>query len=245
MKSKRLAPGRLVPNWPSSLDQESSKSIPRVSRWQCSCADRSRPALTRRVLGAGVFFCTCDILFTGSVNSWDSFSYFPQSDTVKRFMAFRRGASRLAVIAMTALTAASIASAKTPGSLNSAAPEGAAATATDAVVWHEDFSVGWAESRRSGRPMLIFITSDHCRYCDAMKQQTFRDQNVLGRLKNRFVAIRLSPIRNAQVLKRIHVPAYPMTLIGVPEGKILDHRVGFQPAADFLRLLDRAGPASH
>ena len=105
------------------------------------------------------------------------------------------------------------------------------------VVWHESLNSGWQESRRRGVPMVIFITSDRCHYCDAMKRDTWCDQSVRERLAADFVAIRLTPQDNAQVLSRIKVSSYPTTLIGVPQGKIVDHRLGYQPPESMHQLL--------
>ncbi len=108
-----------------------------------------------------------------------------------------------------------------------------------AVVWHENFDSGWQEARRRGIPMVIYITSDRCQYCEAMKRDTWCDQSVLARLAKDFVAIRLSPRDHSHILNRIDVPAYPMTLIGIPEGKIVDHRVGYQPPQRMHELLNK------
>jgi protein disulfide-isomerase len=105
------------------------------------------------------------------------------------------------------------------------------------VVWHESLDAGWQESRRRGVPMVIFITSDRCHYCDAMKRDTWCDQSVRERLATDFVAIRLTPQINAQVLRRIKVSSYPTTLIGIPQGKIVDHRTGYQPPESMRQLL--------
>lgn len=105
------------------------------------------------------------------------------------------------------------------------------------VTWHEDFNDGWRVARESGRPMVIYITSQRCRYCEAMKRDTWRNGSILKRVKDGFVAIRLSPERNSEVLKRIKVPAYPMTLIGHPKGRILAHKVGYQPPSQMHQLL--------
>ena len=117
-------------------------------------------------------------------------------------------------------------------------PEGTQPQST-AVVWHENFDTGWQEARRRGIPMLIYITSDRCHYCQAMKRDTWCDQSVLARVAKDFVAIRLSPRDNSHVLNRIDIPAYPMTLIGIPQGKIIDHRVGYQPPARMHELLNK------
>lgn len=107
------------------------------------------------------------------------------------------------------------------------------------VVWHDDLDTGWRESRRRNVPMVIFITRDQCRYCQAMKHNTWCDRSVRERLASGFVAIRLTPQDNARVLNRIKVEMFPMTLIGSPQGKIIDHRTGYQPPQAIDRLLGK------
>ena len=88
--------------------------------------------------------------------------------------------------------------------------------------------------------MVIFITSSRCRYCDAMKDRSWRDPEVETSVNQNFVAIELNPHDNAEVLSRIKVPMYPMTLIGIPEGRIIEKRTGYQPVSEVRSLL-RAG----
>lgn len=150
-------------------------------------------------------------------------------------MVRRRLRSALALVALIALFARSSAVAEMP---QGDPPKLVSAAASDdRIIWHDDFDRGWRAAKQSGRPMVIYITSQQCRYCDAMKRDTWCDRSISKRLKDKFVAIRLSPDRNASVLSRIRVPAYPMTLIGDPKGKILAHRVGYQPPAEMHRLL--------
>ncbi|PHQ32869.1 thioredoxin family protein [Rhodopirellula bahusiensis] len=118
-------------------------------------------------------------------------------------------------------------------------------SATDLVsaetpMWHDNFESGWAAARRSGRPMLIFITSEHCRFCDAMKQNTLCDASIRSRLANGFVPIILRTDTNPEILARIPVQTYPTTLLAVPRGKVIAHRVGYQPPDRLHELLGLA-----
>ncbi len=108
------------------------------------------------------------------------------------------------------------------------------------VVWHETLAAGWQESRSRNVPMVIYITSERCTYCDAMKRDTWCDETIRHRLAEGFVAIRLTARRNSATLSRIDVQTYPMTLVGVPEGKIIGHRNGYQPPAALHGLLTEA-----
>ncbi|MGB7328387.1 MAG: thioredoxin family protein [Rubripirellula sp.] len=105
------------------------------------------------------------------------------------------------------------------------------------ISWHRSLETGWEESRRRNVPMVIYITTERCTYCDAMKRDTWCDQTVQQDLANGFVAIALSQQENSATLDRIKVTTYPTTLIGVPQGKIVAHRTGYQPAVAMKSLL--------
>lgn len=107
------------------------------------------------------------------------------------------------------------------------------------IVWHDNLDSGWRESKRSGRPMVIFITAARCRYCDAMKLTTWRDLGIESRVGTEFVAVRLTPEQNSAELSRISVKVYPTTLVALPQGKVIDHRTGFQPPNLLHGLLNR------
>lgn len=109
-----------------------------------------------------------------------------------------------------------------------------------ARIWYENFDAGWRESRRRGLPMVVYITSDHCIYCDAMKRDTWGNDGIVSQLRGGYIAIRLHRDRDSAVLSRIVVPAYPTTLIASPEGKVISHRVGYQPPSEIRRFFAEA-----
>ncbi len=115
------------------------------------------------------------------------------------------------------------------------------ATVTEGVasqgIWHDSFEEGWNEAKKRDVPMVVYITSDHCIYCDAMKKDTWCNESVMQRLRDDFVGIRLHRERDSALLKRIVVPAFPMTLIATPQGKVVSHRVGYQPPSEIQGLL--------
>ena len=118
-------------------------------------------------------------------------------------------------------------------------PEASANGSQKQIFWHENLESGWRESRRLGRPMVIFITSARCRYCDAMKAETWSDFGIENRIGSEFVAVRLTPELNSMELSRISVQVYPTTLVALPQGKVVDHRTGFQPPSLLHGLLNR------
>jgi protein disulfide-isomerase len=111
---------------------------------------------------------------------------------------------------------------------------------TAPVFWHKSLESGWDEARRRDVPMVIYITSDDCQYCEAMKRDTWCDHTIGQRLSQDFVAIRLNPKENASTINRIKLKMFPATLIGLPQGKIIDHRYGYQPSREIHQVLSNA-----
>jgi protein disulfide-isomerase len=107
-------------------------------------------------------------------------------------------------------------------------------------TWREDLSTGWQESKQRNVPMVVYITCDPCVYCDAMSEQTWCDRSIVGKLRGGFVPIRLDRDRDSKLLSRIRIPAYPLTLVASPNGKVLSHRVGFQPPDAIQNMLNEA-----
>lgn len=104
-------------------------------------------------------------------------------------------------------------------------------------IWHDNLADGWKAAKERGLPMVIFISSDRCIYCDAMEQNTWCDGDVRRQLAGGFVPIRLKRERNAGVLSRIKIRMYPTTLVASPGGKVIDFRTGYQPPERVGQLL--------
>ena len=108
------------------------------------------------------------------------------------------------------------------------------------VNWHTDLQSGWREAKSRNVPMVIFITTDSCIYCDAMKRDTWCNDSVANRLSKGFVAIHLNKHKNQQTLGRIEVTTYPTTILGTPNGKVIGHRLGYQPPTELHAFLGEA-----
>ncbi len=114
------------------------------------------------------------------------------------------------------------------------------APTSSTIHWHDSMAAGWQESQRRKLPMVIFVTSQNCHYCDAMKRDTWQDAGIRRRISDEFIAIELTPDRNAEALRRIGVKVFPITLVGLPEGRIVSHRKGYQSAAALNDLLEES-----
>jgi thioredoxin-related protein len=110
------------------------------------------------------------------------------------------------------------------------------------VTWHNDVTTAWKASQENRRPLLVFVTKDHCFYCVQMKQRTYSDAYVAGTISGSFVPLVLDGAGNSPLLKDLRVTSYPSTFVISPEAVILDRIDGFVPPDAFASRLNAFRP---
>lgn len=108
----------------------------------------------------------------------------------------------------------------------------------DSVEWIEDAEEALRSAGASGRPILAYVTSDHCGYCRKMERDTWADAGVAGRVRAGFTPLRLSAGANATVVESLGVRAFPTTIVLSPEGRGLGVAEGYLPPEKLTPMLD-------
>ncbi len=47
------------------------------------------------------------------------------------------------------------------------------------IKWYENFAKGWAEAKRSGKPMMIDFYTDWCHWCGELDKKVYTDPHVI------------------------------------------------------------------
>jgi len=105
-------------------------------------------------------------------------------------------------------------------------------------VWAKNLDQAYKSSKEKDRPMLIFISSSRCYYCDQMKKKTLTDPEVRTALSNGFVPIIVQASEYPELMRKLGVRRYPTTLIVSPEAKIQDVIDGYVKPREFRYRLE-------
>ena len=111
---------------------------------------------------------------------------------------------------------------------------GAAAPAS--IAWRTDLDAAIAESRASGRLVLVDFSADWCPPCIAMKHDTWPDARVRALVSQSYVPVLVDPDRDTSSSARYEVDAIPTILILDGSGQVIA-RAGYLPASGMRRLL--------
>ncbi|MEX2111570.1 MAG: thioredoxin family protein [Pirellulales bacterium] len=116
---------------------------------------------------------------------------------------------------------------------------GASALADEpaSVAWHTDMASAWSKSCQHGRPLLLFVTCENCKFCDRMKGGTYSRPEVAEMINRSFVPLVLDGRSESPLVKELKVSYYPSTFIISPQAVILARFDGYVSPEDLARRL--------
>jgi protein disulfide-isomerase len=108
------------------------------------------------------------------------------------------------------------------------------------VAWQSDMKVAWAETKTSQRPLLVFIVSEGCVYCEQMEAQTFRDERVARAVRESFVPNKLQAADHQPFIQKLGIRIFPATVIIAPDAHVIDQISGYIPPRELEERLTAA-----
>jgi thioredoxin-related protein len=93
--------------------------------------------------------------------------------------------------------------------------------------WHRDWRSAWQASQAQSRPILLFVSMEHCYHCTRMCRTTYSDNQVRQDIEGRFVLASIDSGRNPDLVRRLNVRLFPTTLIIGSDGQVIDAMPGY------------------
>ena len=104
------------------------------------------------------------------------------------------------------------------------------------IAWRTDLSQALAESKRSGKPVLVDFNAVWCPPCLAMKHDTWTDGGVERAVTESTVPLQVHIDQDPATASRYGVESIPTVLMLDGDGRVLRSE-GFLPPSGVLRFV--------
>lgn len=105
------------------------------------------------------------------------------------------------------------------------------------VFRHQNVDLAWQAAQKSGRPVMVFITSADCFYCKKMVAETLSHPQIARATNQRYETALLSNETQPELVEKLGVRAFPTTMIVNTDGSTLARVLGFVEPAKFAAQL--------
>jgi len=113
------------------------------------------------------------------------------------------------------------------------------------VRWYTSLETARRVAVAEKRPLYVEFSAVWCGPCQDMQHGTYRDPEVVRRLRERFVPVRSDIDNQAAIAARYGVTAVPDAVVLDPDGTPLLRATGYHDAAVFVQMVDAALARSH
>lgn len=120
-----------------------------------------------------------------------------------------------------------------------------AAIKASSILWQTDLAAGQSLARERGVPVLLYITSPGCTYCQIMKHDAFSKQWIIDGINNDFVPVQINGRVRRDIAGRYGVRMFPTMVVLGAEGQALHMWSGYSSLNEFESQLSAGRSVSH
>ena len=108
------------------------------------------------------------------------------------------------------------------------------------ISWNEDLAAARKQSAASGKPLLVYFTSQSCSYCRALEREAWSDARVAAAIDASYTPVKIDVDANRDIAMQYHVMGYPRVDLLVGDGMPITLATGYLPADEMLARLQPA-----
>ncbi len=112
------------------------------------------------------------------------------------------------------------------------------------IEWLRSAQEAAEVASRLDRPILVYVRSANCHYCDLMQRDVWQDQETVARINREFVPLKLTNEENAEAVEVMQVEGFPSTLVFSADRKFIHRVKGYLNPKKLKGELDKAQRAT-
>ncbi|MGZ5208836.1 MAG: thioredoxin family protein [Sulfuricurvum sp.] len=108
------------------------------------------------------------------------------------------------------------------------------------ITWNSSYNEALLKAKKEGKPLMVLITSETCRWCRKLEATTLQDDEIVLRINTDFQAVNVTKDKSIYP-KNLSAKMVPMSYFLDPKtGKVLYSIPGYWGADDYSSILEDA-----
>jgi thioredoxin-related protein len=107
------------------------------------------------------------------------------------------------------------------------------------IDWRTDYNAGCREAKEKNRPILLDFGNAGCFWCKKLDATTFRKPEIVRRIGEHFVAIKVDGDKYPALVQSLGISSYPTLIFTNADGEIVAKHEGYAEAPKLNQLIDR------
>lgn len=108
------------------------------------------------------------------------------------------------------------------------------------IRWLDSADEALRQAKQTGKPIIAYVTSDHCGYCRKMERESWSSPRVVGSVNQQYIPLKINASHQPEQAKALQVQAFPTTLLLNQEGRVATGSAGYLAPAQLTSLLQEA-----
>ena len=107
------------------------------------------------------------------------------------------------------------------------------------IEWLRSAEQAATLAAQTGKPILVYVRSANCHYCDLMQTNVWQDQATAAGVMRDFVPLKLTREDNPEAVKVLQIKGFPSTVIFSADRHYVDRLDGYLEPQQFRAAVNK------
>ncbi len=108
------------------------------------------------------------------------------------------------------------------------------------IAWLRSATEAAKLAQTTGKPILIYVRSQNCHYCDLLQKNTWQDPATKSQVMHDMIPLKLTLEENREAVEAMKVKGFPSVIIFSPNREYLARIDGYVTPDQFKTHLNKA-----
>lgn len=118
------------------------------------------------------------------------------------------------------------------------------ATAENEIPWLRSATEAAIQSQTTGKPILVYVRSKNCHYCDLLQKNTWQDPATKARVMKEMIPLKLTLEENKEAIEAMKVKGFPSVIVFSPRREFIGRFDGYMTPEQFQSQISKTMLAS-